>query len=229
MYFRKIHHVIAGFVCLICTLLGIWGYMRPPAKDAPPKIWFEAEAGDVVFNHTYHVSLAACDACHHEEVDESARHTKCRDCHYYGEARLETGPDETHPRMIGGQCVSCHTSMEVSTQCESCHTSRRMVPTVVGSKLPRLPASVTFDTEAGRVVFDHALHVGLGEDAPCKGCHHEASWPPEQPEKAKNCRACHYDQAARIGPSDDENHKRYIGLQCANCHDPEDCSTCHEF
>ena len=46
--------------------------------------------------------------------------------------------------------------------------------------------------------------------------------------REKNCRACHYQLADSIPEAEDDIHTRYIGVNCAECHDVDDCSTCHE-
>lgn len=216
-----------------CAILGIIGYSSPSSSDPPSKIWFDTDGGDVIFDHGYHVSFARCDECHHgydEEDKATDFEMNCRACHYYGEASKTPSDDETHVHYIGANCARCHEKMGMKVSCDTCHIRKGYAFEASGSVMPPLPKSVTFDTDNGKVVFDHQFHISDDIGEPCSSCHHAylEKKGMEGMKREKRCRTCHYDLDDLIPEYDGEYHTRYIGISCAECHDTEDCGTCHE-
>lgn len=228
--FSRAEKTFARALVIICALVGIVGYSFPLRSDAPKKIWFDTSGGDVIFDHAYHLSFLECSDCHHDYDNESTpadNEMNCRSCHYYGEARDVQSEDETHTRFIGANCVDCHKEMEMEVACDTCHIREGFAFEESGLVMPSLPESVTFDTDNGKVTFNHILHISEDVGEPCITCHHEFQENVGM-EHEKSCRACHYNLAELIPEYDDEYHTRYIGASCANCHDAEDCGMCHE-
>lgn len=233
MKFSSYEKAAIGIIFCVCVVGAVLGYAIPREAVPPKKVWFEAQAGDVLFPHRYHTSLAQCSACHHdlqEGMKPGQVEMNCRSCHYWGEASEMESDDQTHKRFIGAGCIECHKEYEMDVSCESCHLRRGLAFRESGLVRPLLPDIVEFETKEGRVKFNHKLHLGEDVGEPCLTCHHEFKGGEgmEPLKKSKSCRACHYELASRIPGSDDENHKRHIGANCAECHEGEDCSTCHQ-
>jgi hypothetical protein len=231
--FTKAEKVFAGALVIACAILGIIGYSSPSSSDPPSKIWFDTGGGDVIFDHDYHVSFSECNDCHHgydEEGEAPDFEMNCRACHYYGEESKTPSGDETHVHYIGANCIHCHEDMSMEVSCDSCHIRQGYAFEASGSVMPPLPESVLFDTDNGEVIFDHPFHLSEDIGEPCSSCHHTylETEGMEGMRREKRCRACHYDLSDLIPEYDDEYHMRYIGVNCAECHDAEDCGTCHE-
>lgn len=233
MMFTKAEKVFAGVLLLVCVSLAIVGYSASPTSSPPEKVWFDAGGGDVIFEHTYHTSFSDCQDCHHdysETENEEATEMNCRACHYWGEAREERGDDPTHTRFIGANCTECHRAMEMEVACGTCHILQGMAFEHSARVRPALPMNVTFDTKEGEVTFDHKLHLSDDVGEPCLSCHHrvEKSKEMEGRSREKSCRACHYELADILPLYDDDNHARYIGVNCTDCHGDEECEMCHK-
>lgn len=231
--FNTSEKVFAGVLLIVCAIVGIVGYSFPRSSSPPSKVWFDASGGDVIFDHAYHVALAECNDCHHnfdEQGTAPEAENNCRTCHYYGEARELESEDPTHPRFIGANCIECHKSAAMEIVCDACHVRQGFAFEASGRIMPALPEKVKFDTDGGVVIFDHKVHISKDVGEPCITCHHECKGGKDMKGMAcdKDCRACHYQQADKIPECDNENHARYIGANCANCHDGDDCSQCHE-
>ena len=231
--FNKGEKIFAVTLLAVCVIVGIVGYSFSGDSTAPDKIWFDSAGGDVIFDHGYHTALADCGDCHHDFDEKSpAGDTEmdCRSCHYFGEARDLTSDDPTHKRFIGANCIECHKSKEVEVKCESCHIRKGFAFKESGRTMPPLPGTVQFDTDGGLVTFNHKLHLSEDVGEPCLACHHEFKGGETMKDlsREKNCRTCHYELAEKIPESEDDNHARYIGINCAKCHDAEECSQCHK-
>jgi hypothetical protein len=229
--FEHYEKVIAVVLVVLCALVGIIGYSFSKPTVQPKKVWLEAPAGDVIFDHHYHTEFADCETCHHDYTEDQASDAEmgCRSCHYYGEASESESDDSTHKHFIGAQCVDCHKSYEMSVACDTCHSPSGTAARRSGLQMPSLPEEVTFRADAGTVLFDHRLHISEDVGEPCLTCHHpiEGKEWAGKGDHGKNCRACHYDLAAKIPENEDEYHKRYIGANCTECHDADDCDMCH--
>jgi hypothetical protein len=227
--FNRGERVFAVVLLIVCVLVSIAGYSAWRKTSPPNRVWFDASAGDVIFDHAYHTTFTECADCHHNFGEEGAE-MNCRACHYYGEAREFKSDNPNHPRFIGASCVACHKEDEMDVSCNTCHVQRSLAFERSGRVPPPLPKKVTFDTDNGRVVFDHTIHIGEDVDASCVSCHHECVGGKEMkgmPCQMK-CRACHYELQDKIPESGDEYHVRYIGLSCTSCHGEKDCGECHQ-
>ena len=230
--FNKAEKIFALAILILGVVVSIVGYSFTGPSDPPKKIWFDTAGGDVILDHAYHASFSDCSDCHHnyEEEDEgSAPEMNCRSCHYFGEARESESEDQTHKRFIGANCVGCHKEMSMKVTCEACHIQQGLAFEASGRLMPLLPESVEFETDGGLVAFDHKQHISEDVGEPCLTCHHEIEDKKgmEGLEKEKSCRACHYELEDKIPELDDENHTRYIGANCTECHGAEDCGACH--
>ena len=187
----------------------------------------------MIFDHAYHADFANCNDCHHDFDEESSpgdTEMNCRSCHYYGEAGELESDAPTHKRFIGANCIECHKSMQIKVKCDSCHIRKGFAFKESGRTMPPLPDRVKFDTDGGLVAFNHKIHISEDVGEPCLACHHEFKGGEgmEAMSREKACRACHYKLEDKIPEGEDDNHVRYIGMNCAKCHDADDCSQCHE-
>lgn len=235
--FSRTDKIFFAALVILCALVGIGGYSVPLTSDPPKRIWFDTTAGNVIFDRAYHAAFLECADCHHDYDPESSPpdfEMDCRACHYFGktpeEKPEEESEDSNHPRFIGAQCVSCHEEMSMEVPCESCHIQQGFAFEVSGRIMPALPEEVVYENEEGPVTLDHVLHMSEDVDEPCVTCHHKIEEDSELKalEREKNCRVCHYDLAHKIPKLDDEYHPRYIGANCTECHDVEECELCHE-
>jgi len=228
----KAEKFFAIALLIVSVIVGIVGYSFSRTSSPPKKIWFDAKGGDVIFDHAYHATLAECNECHHN-VDKkdtpAGTEMNCRTCHYYGEARELKSEDQTHKRFIGANCTDCHKSMSIDLGCNTCHIRQGFAFEESGRVMSPLPQSVKFETDNGLVTFNHKVHISKDIGEPCITCHHEFTKVKgmEGLERSKNCRACHYNLANKILEHEDEYHNRYIGTNCTQCHDADDCGTCH--
>lgn len=229
--FTKAEKIFALAILIIGVVVSIVGYSFTGTSDPPKRIWFDTAGGDVIFDHAYHVSFSDCSDCHHNYEEDTAADNEmnCRSCHYFGEARESESEDPTHKRFIGANCIDCHKEMKMKVTCNACHIQQGHAFEASGRTMPPLPESVKFETDAGLVTFNHKEHISEDVGEPCITCHHELKDNKafEGLEHEKSCRACHYERADKIPESEDENHTRYIGAQCTECHDADDCGMCH--
>jgi len=231
--FSKTEKLLSGILLIVCAITGIVGYSFSRTSSPPKKVWFDAAGGDVIFDHAYHLFFTECQDCHHDyEGKESDADTEmnCRTCHYYGEAQELKSEDSTHSRFIGANCIECHKSMSLEVTCNTCHIRKGYGFEESGRVPSPLPETVKFDTDNGEVTFDHKIHISKDVGEPCRTCHHgfKEVKGMEGLNREKNCRTCHYKRSDLIPEGEDEYHKRYIGANCINCHDSEDCSMCHQ-
>lgn len=208
--------VIAAFV-----IIAILGYALEKKKE-PLRVAFDTGGGGVIFDHQMHASLknTRCSECHHN-ADEDDAEMKCRVCHYSSEFKEACADEAVHKRCIGKNCADCHTGGTV--QCEFCHNAEQFTP-------PEAPKTVEFDTDGGRVVFDHFTHASEdGYELECETCHHGYK-PGNKKLFPMNCRRCHYNKKYEPICAEQDTHTRCIGKNCVDCHTDgtEDCEICHK-
>ena len=229
--FNKAEKIFAVAILIVGVVVSIVGYSFTGTSDPPKKIWFDTAGGNVIFDHAYHASFSDCSDCHHnyEEGTAADNEMNCRSCHYFGEARESESEDPTHKRFIGANCIDCHKEMAMKVTCNACHIQQGHAFEASGRIMPPLPDSVKFETDGGLVTFNHKDHISEDVGEPCITCHHELKDKKgmEGIEREKSCRACHYERADKIPEFKDENHTRYIGAHCTECHGTEDCGLCH--
>ncbi|MFH1242396.1 MAG: cytochrome c3 family protein [Pseudomonadota bacterium] len=233
MMFNRNEKIFTIALLAVCVALAALGFSSSATLSPPKKVWFDSAGGDVIFDHAYHAAFVNCKDCHHDFDEASATgatEMNCRACHYYGEARDVTSDDPTHKRFIGANCIECHKSKKINVQCDSCHIRQGFAYRKSGRTMPPLPDTVKFNTDGGLVTFNHKVHMGEDVGEPCLACHHEFKGGEAMKGMSmeKNCRACHYKLADKIPEGKDDNHVRYIGMNCARCHDGKDCSLCHK-
>lgn len=201
----------------VFVVIAILGYAFEQ-KEEPVRVAFDTKGGGVIFNHEVHVALknTLCDECHHNfDKTGTNRSANCRECHF-----KEVCDDEAiHKKCIGRDCTRCH--VKESARCDFCHNAETFV-----SNDP--PEKLDFETDGGRVVFDHMTHASPdGYD--CDTCHH--GYKPENKKTfPMNCRRCHYNTKYEPLCEDEETHARCIGKNCVDCHSDgaEDCEICHK-
>jgi len=200
--FNKTEKIFAVAILIIGLAVSIVGYSFTGASGPPKKIWFDTAGGNVIFDHAYHASFSDCSDCHHNYEEDTAADNEmnCRSCHYFGEARESESEDPTHKRFIGANCIDCHKEMAMKVTCNACHIQQGHAFEASGRTMPPLPETIKFEKDK-------------------KGM--------EGLEREKSCRACHYERADKIPEFKDENHTRYIGAHCTECHGTEDCGLCH--
>jgi hypothetical protein len=230
--FNRAEKIFAGAILIVGVVVGIVGYSFTGPSHPPKKIWFDTAGGDVIFDHAYHATLSDCSDCHHnyeEGGTEADNEMNCRSCHYFGEALESQSEDPTHKRFIGANCVDCHKEMAMKVTCDACHIQQGFAFEASGRVMPPLPESVKFETDGGLVTFNHKVHISEDVGEPCSTCHHgfKENKGTEGLKREKSCRACHYELADKIPEFKDENHTRYIGANCTECHGAEDCGMCH--
>jgi len=212
-----------GAVVVVLAIIAILGYAFE-GKEEPRRVAFATKGGGVIFDHNIHVSLGnmACSECHHnyKEGETDAAAMNCRVCHYSRKVDIST-EEAIHKRLIGKSCTGCHA--QGSVNCDFCHNAENFAPL-------KAPEKVAFDTEGGKVVFDHLAHASAdGYDLGCDSCHHGY-----KSEKKKsfpmNCRRCHYNIKYSPICEKEETHTRCIAKNCLDCHsdDAEDCEKCHK-
>jgi class III cytochrome C family protein len=195
----------------------------------------EYDLGPVVFNHNYHRDFGTCSGCHHEYGNEKTGietgEKKCRECHYTHTEVTGLSEADPHKHFIGAYCVSCHENLgDVMASCDVCHIDQGEDPFKHMRARKHFTRTVEYETDNGKVVFNHRLHVDEDLSISCLECHHEfvGGEGMDGMEDEKSCRACHYKLEDKIASSDaDGIHTRYIGNSCGNCHDVEECGTCH--
>jgi len=118
--------LVTAFAVTLCGY-----FFFPLHKSADPSgILLDSKGGAVIFAHRLHAgdegAAIGCSDCHHNYIaadSSSPRQMNCRDCHYRDPeiAKAACADDETHPRCIGKQCVTCHEG----ESCNFCHRKRR--------------------------------------------------------------------------------------------------------
>ncbi len=114
----------------------------------------------------------------------------------------------------------------------------------VPAKAPERPLRMMYHTVAGRVLFNHQMHLDAsGYAVSCRDCHHH----PEDGSETRACGSCHKEpeagKIAATGCYDCHEAEDLKGTkvvkradafhaQCINCHKnfgsgPVECSQCH--
>jgi len=215
--------VYLAVVVVIMVIIAFLGYAFEK-KSQPEKIAIATKGGGVIFNHQLHVSLkdTGCKECHHNYVEgKDDLVMKCRDCHYGKNPVSQCDNAAIHKRCIGKNCMDCHAPGQVD--CTFCHNAEDF--TVAAQ-----PEKVEFETDGGKVVFDHMAHASEdGAGIGCADCHHGYD-----AKKAKtfpmSCRRCHYNTKYEALCENADTHNRCIGNNCLGCHSDgvDDCTICHE-
>lgn len=202
----------------VFVIIAIVGYGFEQKKE-PKRVAFDTQGGGVIFDHLLHVSLknTQCQECHHNyEAGKDKFAARCRECHF----KKECEDEAIHKKCIGRNCTSCHA--EGSVNCEFCHNAENFVPAPP-------PGKMEFETDGGRVFFDHSTHASPdGYDLACDTCHH--GYKPENKNYPMNCRRCHYNTKYETICENEETHVRCVGKNCVDCHSDgaEDCEICHK-
>lgn len=211
--------VLVGIFLLIAILL--YGF---EPKEQPRRVTFDTKGGGVIFDHHVHVALknTLCEECHHNFDDvENNLSTNCRGCHYSKGFKESCQDEAIHKKCIGKNCTDCHA--EGSVNCEFCHNAENFA-------IVKPPGKMEFDTDGGRVVFDHLTHASAdGYDLSCDTCHH--GYKPENKKSfPMNCRRCHYNKKYETVCENEDTHVRCVGKNCVDCHSDgaEDCEICHK-
>ena len=208
-----------GMVIVALIIIAILGYALEKKKE-PVRVAFDTKAGGVIFDHRMHASLknTNCSECHHND-EENARN--CRECHYSNEFKEACQDEAIHKRCIGKNCASCHAKGTVN--CDFCHNAENF-------KIAKAPKTVEFDTDGGKVVFDHFTHASAdGYDLACDTCHHGYK-KENKKDFPMSCRRCHYNTKYKSICEKQETHARCIGKNCVDCHEDgsENCEICHK-
>jgi len=210
--------VLVGIFLIIAILL--YGF---EPQEEPRRVAFDTQGGCVIFDHQVHVTLKnmLCEECHHnfDDVEDNSS-ANCRDCHYGKELKDSCQDEPIHKNCIGSNCTDCHT--EGSVNCVFCHNAEP-------SPSAPAPDKLVFETDGGRVVFDHKTHASAdGYDLGCDTCHH--GYKPEKKSFPMNCRRCHYNAKYESICENEDTHVRCIGKNCVDCHTDgaEDCEICHK-
>lgn len=95
---------------------------------------------------------------------------------------------------------------------------------VLSPAAPDQPVRIMFQSTAGKILFDHQVHLGEeGYGIECLDCHHNI-----EEDDIYNCSECHESE------SDDEempSRPDAFHSQCIDCHDdqggPAECAKCH--
>jgi Zn finger protein HypA/HybF involved in hydrogenase expression len=117
--------------------------------------------------------------------------------------------------------------------------------TVFSAQAPDTPVRVMYKTSAGKVLFDHKVHLeDAGYGISCQDCHHH---PEDEEEDYRSCGACHGTEETmatlevtclECHESDEYDledmtmRKDAFHGQCIQCHveyekGPEECGSCH--
>ena len=111
-------------VCLLVIGAISYAAYPLPTPDEPLRLMFTVAAGNVLFNHEVHTSVAgygiSCGDCHHTlSEDEYADAQSCSECHdlYEGDEEVLKRADAFHV-----QCITCHEDFEAGPiECTGCH------------------------------------------------------------------------------------------------------------
>ncbi len=204
-----------------------------------PKEWESS-----IFNHDRDTEFALkhghrdvrCGACHEGELYDQDRDDACFSCHENDDAhrsRYGEGCDKCHSSrgwtstnydhaeesdfaLLGKhgdlQCRSCHKGRidedELKTECYACH---RNDDVHAGQEGEQCDACHDEEGWGNRVAFEHDLTrfplIGQHSAAPCEECHLSTAFK----DAPLDCRSCH---------EGDDEHKRRLGRECAQCHNP---------
>lgn len=184
----------------------------------PGAMSFDTPAGASSFNHAQHVNYenGECTACHNALFPMSR-------------APLGYG-DNLHRTAEANKssCAGCHVdggeAFASANNCSRCHSGLSEPRTVRAAAAPvesALPGRMSYATDLGRVVFDHAEHVDLA-DGRCRECHNTLFDMSKSEELSYGGRDFH--RAAEAAKT-----------SCAGCHAPgeeafaaaDNCSRCH--
>jgi len=184
----------------------------------PQTLSYDTRLGPVTFDHARHVELEEgdCLACHTQLFPMAKSETL-----NYGGADLHRTAEANRT-----SCAGCHVpegeAFGAEGNCQSCHegltpTRRAALPAGAASALP---GEIVFDTNLGRVPFDHAGHVELAEQD-CKACHNQLFPMSRAP--------------LNYGGADLHKTAEANNASCAGCHAPsesafaagQNCMRCH--
>ena len=233
MAFNRTEKILSGTLLVAGVLAAIIGFVSFGEKDPPHKVWIaNAGGGEIILDHDFHSSLDDCQDCHHNYDPDSGESVemKCRNCHYWDETLDIVGTDP-HRRAMGAQCVGCHAEREEAmVECDYCHITQGWGFLSTSREAIVFPPVISLETDAGTVTFTHKFHGGRELGIACGDCHHDGRGGEgmEHLEESKNCRACHYDLEENFSTEGEGTHPRFIGNVCGDCHDVEECETCHE-
>ncbi len=217
---------ILALILTVLLVFALTGYLFE-GHHVPIRVAFDTDGGDIIFDHKLHTDIEKlkCTECHHNyeerKTNLSSGALNCRSCHYSSEYEEICKDEPIHKHCIGKNCIECHISESVN--CDFCHNAKKF-------KGAEQPVSVIFQTEGGKVVFNHKDHASSdGYDLGCDTCHHK--YLPDNPSPySMNCRQCHYNTAYSSLCENADTHTRCIGRQCIECHTEglENCEFCHK-
>jgi len=164
-------------------------------------------------------SIRNCYSCHREDdTHAGANGRKCQDCHSENGWQESNFDHDTKTRFAlrGGHrklaCAACHEpgagSKKIDMACYSCHRSDDAHQQKMGTACGQCHNEIAWRNQ---VRFDHDLsdfpligqHAVLG----CEACHLNSVFT----DTADQCIDCH---------KADDVHQRSLGVDCANCHNP---------
>lgn len=221
-----VHAGERGPACRDCHDTGSW---KKTSFDHLRKTGFALTAG--------HAGLA-CGACHQGSDFSKLAGSDCLACHR---------SDDTHQGRNGGDCKSCHTTQSWrDTRFDHAQATRfplrggHAALTCIACHKGAAPAA-KLETTCVSCHGAEDPHKGvLGAD--CAGCHREEGWtssvrfdhdltgfPLAGLHGAAACESCHLDKRFAGTPANcvdchraDDAHRGALGLQCAQCHNPND-------
>lgn len=160
-----------------------------------------------------------CYSCHRrDDIHKGSNGKKCNDCHDDRAWRLTAFDHDTKTRfpLRGGHaqlaCEACHVNgfgtRKLETDCNSCHLQDDVHRLALGENCARCHNDKSWQSG---IRFDHDLgkfpligqHAALG----CESCHMSFVFT----EAGTACIDCH---------RDDDVHRRSLGEDCAQCHNP---------
>lgn len=233
MEFNRTEKTLSGILLIAGVLAATIGFASFGEKKPPRKVWIANQGGgEIILDHAFHSSLDDCHDCHHNYDPNSGKSVemKCRNCHYWDE-KLKLVGVEPHRRAIGTQCFRCHAKRNPAmVKCAYCHIPEGWGFLSTSREAVVFPAEISIKTDSGTVTFGHKFHGGRDLGISCADCHHGPQDVEgfEQLEGSHKCRACHYDLKAKFSSEGEGTHPRFIGNACVNCHDEEECETCHK-
>ena len=198
----------AGAVCLkVCPSLFTARQTAPhDVSEAPSKFLLDRVASQypgVQFDHKRHASMSemggGCAECHH--FSPAGKISPCESCH----AKDANAADLRQPGLKGAyhrQCLSCHREWSHDVNCNVCHLQA---------------AAGASDATAGHREETSADKTDF------MGKPHPILTPP-----VKRV----YETPYEKGPVVTFYHQQHVelfGLRCVNCHQKENCSTCHDI
>lgn len=217
---------ILALILTVLLVFSLVGYLFE-GHHIPLRVAFNTDGGGIIFDHKLHTDIEKlkCTECHHNYEERKTKLSSgalnCRSCHYSSELAAICEKEPIHKRCIGKNCMKCH--IKESVNCDFCHNAKKFK----GAKEPMI---VIFETDGGKVVFNHKNHSSSdGYDLGCETCHHKYL-PENLGGFAMNCRQCHYNTKYSSLCENEETHTRCIGKQCVECHTEgeENCEMCHK-